>query len=93
MTRASYCPPILAYRRRGAYYLRRARWLATPAPMGRPKAGEVRKARPHDPARAMRSALRLARYYYATAARYVLYTKKPRHVPETVGARAPIRGG
>lgn len=93
MTRPSYVAPHLAYRRRGAYYLRRARWLASPTPTGHPKAGEVRTPRPHDPARAMRSALRLARYWFTSAARYALYTKKPRAVPETVGGRPAIRGG
>ena len=60
----------------GAHYLRRARELAKPRPIGRPRKGEARTDTIHDRALELRRALRRARYYYVSAARLVIVQRE-----------------
>lgn len=87
--------PTLAYRRRGAAFLFRARALSLPVPTGRPRNGTTRSpARPRDLAKARASALKNARTWFTTAARYALLSKVPKPVAAVLdSARMPIRGG
>ncbi len=63
----------------GAHYLRRARELAKPRPMGRTRKGEARTDTIHDRALELRRALRRARYYYVSAARLVIVQREVAH--------------
>lgn len=72
----------------GFHHLRRARELAAPRPIGRPRAGETRPAAVHDRAFERRRALRLARHYFTAAARLV---NVRREAAERFGAIRPER--
>lgn len=64
-----------SYRAEGARLLRLARSLAAPRRVGRPRKGDT-APRIHDREAERRKALRRARYWYTTAARFVKVSRR-----------------